>query len=91
MSLVLIYLLLPKLKNVETGRKKQNVIEERGENLEPYNKLYRMKKLSKIIREVTYSDTDSSIGLRLMKKQSERPVHHISEDLLLSVREVKQR
>jgi hypothetical protein len=78
------------VKHEESGYNKREG-HELGEANEHYNKVYRTKKLSKIIRESSYSDTDSSIGVRLIKRAPEKPVHSISEDLLLSVREVKNR
>ena len=85
-SLVVICLILLRLRNEDGGFKKRPEIQDERESHDRYSRLYRMKKLSKILRESTYSDSDSSIGLRVVKRPAERPIHNISEDLLMSVR-----
>ncbi len=82
LSLLLICLVLLRVRGEEVGGQR-----EVGEAY----RLYRARKLGKIIRECSYSDTDSSIGMRLVKRAPERPVHCISDDLLMSVKEAKHR
>lgn len=92
-SLLLITLLLCSLRESKSELKKQQSLETDGSEMlsDPLRRFYNQRRLSRIMRESAYSQTDSSIGVSLQRKQVRRPVHLITEDMLLSVKEVKQR
>jgi hypothetical protein len=53
--------------------------------------MLRFRRLGRILKEQTYFDTDLVVGVKLNKKAVDRPIHRVTEDLLLSAKEVTQR
>ncbi len=53
--------------------------------------MFRYKRLTKAAKEKQHLESDSIVGVRLNKKAVERPIHKVTEDLVLSAKEVTQR
>ena len=53
--------------------------------------MLRFKRTTKAAKQKQYLESDSIVGVRLNKKGVEKPVHKVTEDLVLSAKEVTQR
>ena len=78
-------MLLQQLKKQERG-KRNEVLVGAHDQAQELLRVSRAKTMGRIIRESTYSETDSAIGTKVTKVTKLKPVHRITEDLLLSVR-----
>jgi len=72
----------PFLKNIEEKEKAEE---------DHYRRIHRIRRLSRILKEPNSYDPAIVIGAKLNKRASEKPIHKVTEDLLLSAKEVTQR
>ena len=90
-SFVIICLFLIRIKQEENNPALKVLEEKERAEEDPYKRVYRIRRLSRILKEPSSYDPTLLVGMKLNKRCNDKPIHKVTEDLLLSAKEVTQR
>jgi hypothetical protein len=90
-SFIIICVFLVRIRDGESSPAFKAIEERERAEEDQYRRLYRLRRLGRILKESSYYDTSILVGAKLNKRCFEKPIHKVTEDLLLSAKEVTQR